>query len=407
MRIRVPLAAAAALGLVATPALAQEPQADGEAVCERSRFAGDTYFPAPAFEGQTRAPEAAASAYAVEVVASGLAHPWSLAFLPEGGMLVTERPGAMRIVAADGAVSAPIAGVPEVVQASLSGLTDVRLDPDFAANRTLYFNLTTLAPGETEPGQNARSIGRTLRARLSASGDALEDVTVLREGTSPARRLVAAPDGTLILTSGTGIVSGPEPRALDRDPGKVLRINTDGSIPADNPFADQDGALPELYDVGHRDPEGATLDLEGRLWTVEHGPRGGDELNLIRPGADYGHGHVSYGREYDEKLINDGATAEDGIEQPVYFWTPSIGPSGLLFYAGDLFPDWRGDVFVGSMPMKHLIRLEMADGRVVAEEKLLWDFCERIRDVRQGPDGALYVLTDEDDGKLLRIVPAG
>jgi glucose/arabinose dehydrogenase len=400
MRVRVHLAALAA-GLAAAPALAQDDQA-----CERSRFAGDTYFPSPAFEGQTRAPEAAPSAFAVEVVASGLSHPWSLGFLPGGGIIVTERPGAMRIVSADGTVSTPLAGVPEVVQASLSGLTDLRLDPAFATNRTLYFNLTTLAPGQSEPGQNAPSVGRTLRARLSAAGDALEDVTVLREGASPARRIVFAPDGTLFVTSGTGIVSGPEPRALDADPGKVLRINSDGSIPADNPWAGVEGALPELYSVGHRDPEGATLDPEGGLWTVEHGPRGGDELNLIRAGSDYGHGTISYGREYDETLINEGATAADGLAQPVYFWTPSIGPSGLLFYTGELFPDWNGDVFLGSMPMKHLIRLEMDGTRVVAEEKLLWDLCARIRDVRQGPDGALWVLTDEDDGKLLRIVPS-
>jgi glucose/arabinose dehydrogenase len=414
MRRRVQLAVATALGLIAAPmlargALAQDPApAAGEpAVCERSRFAGDSYFPEPAFAGQTRAPAAAPSAFAVEVLASGLNHPWSLAFLPEGGMLVTERPGSMRIVGADGQVSEPIAGVPEVVQASLSGLTDVLLDPGFEENRTLYFNYTTLAAGETEPGQNARSVGRTMRARLSAAGDGLEEAMLLREGTSPTRRLVFAPDGTLFVTSGTGIVSGPEPRALDRDPGKVLRVNADGSTPADNPWRGEEGALPELYSIGHRDPEGAALDPSGALWTVEHGPRGGDELNRIRPGADYGHGHVSYGREYDEKLINDGATAEDEIEQPVYFWTPSIGPSGLLFYTGDLFPDWRGDVFLGSMPMKHLVRLDFEDGRVIAEEKLLWDLCARIRDVRQGPDGALYVLTDEDDGKLLRIAPMG
>jgi glucose/arabinose dehydrogenase len=320
-------------------------------------------------------------------------------------MLVTERPGRMRIVAADGTVSAPLAGVPEVQQASLSGLTDVALAPDFAESRALYFNLTTLAPDAAEPGQNAPSVGRTLRAKLSASGDALEEVAVIREGAGAARRIVVAPDGALFVTLGTGIVSGPEPRALDRDVGKVIRIAPDGAAAGDNPWVGEEGALPELYSVGHRDPEGATLDPTGALWTVEHGPRGGDELNRIRPGADYGHGTISYGREYDERLINGGATAAEVLEQPVYFWTPSIGPSGLLFYTGDLFPDWRGDVFLGSMPMKHLIRLDMEDGRIVGEEKLLWDLCARVRDVRQGPDGALYVLTDEDDGKLLRLTP--
>jgi glucose/arabinose dehydrogenase len=397
---------AAALGLAASPGLAQEDEA-GEAAgaCERSRFAGDTYEPEPAFAGQTGAPPAAASDFAVEVVASGLDHPWSLAFLPEGGMLVTERPGAMRIIAADGTVSAPIANVPEVVQASLSGLTGLVLDPDFAENRTLYFNYITLAPGQTEPGRNAPSVGRTMRAKLSADGTALEELTLLREGTGATRRLVIAPDGTLLVTAGTGIVSGPEPRALDADVGKVLRINRDGTIPEDNPWTNEEGALPELYSVGHRDPEGAALDAAGTLWTVEHGPRGGDELNRITPGADYGHGTISYGREYDEKPINGGATAADGLEQPVYFWTPSIGPSGLAFYDGDLFPAWKGDAFVGSMPMKHLVRLDMEDGRVVGEEQLLADRCARFREVKVGPEGALYLLTDEDAGELLRLVP--
>jgi glucose/arabinose dehydrogenase len=403
MRLRVSFGAALALGLAAAPALAQEE--DG---CVRSQYAGDQYFPAPAFEGQTRAPAAEASAFAMDVVASDLNHPWAIAFLPDGRMLLTLRPGAMVIVSPDGIVSAPIANVPEVRQAQLSGMTDLLLDPDFASNRTLYFNMITLAPGEAEPGRNARSVGRVMRARLSEDGTALEDVTLIHETKAGAtRRLVWAPDGTLLVTLGTGLVAAPEPRALDSDIGKVIRINPDGSIPADNPFAGVAGALPELYDIGHRDPEGATINPEtGELWTVEHGPRGGDELNRVRPGADYGHGHVSYGRAYDEALINGGATQEEGIEQPLYFWTPSIGPSGLLFYTGDAFPDWKGDLFLGSMPMKHLVRLELDGERVVAEEKLLWDLCQRIRDVRQGPDGLLYVLTDEDQGQLLRLRPA-
>jgi glucose/arabinose dehydrogenase len=403
MRLCVSFGAALALGLSSAPVLAQE-----EDSCVRSQYAGDQYFPTPAFEGQTQAPAAETSAFALDVVATDLNHPWAIGFLPDGGMLLTLRPGAMVIVSPDGTVSDPIANVPEVQQAQLSGMTDLLLAPDFASSRLIYFNYITMAPGEAEPGRNARSVGRVMRARLSDDAAALEDVTLIHETKAGAtRRLAWAPDGTLLVTLGTGLVEAPEPRALDSDIGKVIRINADGSIPADNPFAGVEGALPELYDIGHRDPEGAAIHPEtGELWTIEHGPRGGDELNRIRPGADYGHGRVSYGRAYDETPINGGATAEEGIEQPLYFWTPSIGPSGLAFYTGDAFPEWKGDLFLGSQPMKHLVRLELDGERVVGEEKLLWDLCQRIRDVRQGPDGLLYVITDEDAGQLIRIRPA-
>jgi glucose/arabinose dehydrogenase len=393
------------LTLSAAEAQTPAPGAGAQAAaCTRSRYAGDAFNPAPAFPGQTEAPQAAASKFNVEVVTAGLNHPWSLAFLPDGRMLVTEKPGGMRIIGKDGKAGAPLKGAPQVKRASLSGMHDVLLDPEFATNRTVYFNYVTLAPGETEEGRDAPSIGRTVRARISASGDALEDLKVIHEGEGAVRRLVLAPDGTLLITS--GVADGPRPQSLTSDAGKVLRINRDGTIPKDNPKFAGKAALPEIYTLGHRDPEGAAFNpATGDLWTIEHGPRGGDELNIIKPGANYGYADIGYGRLYSGEPINGGLTAKEGTQQPVYFWAPSIAPSGLAFYTGDLFPEWKGDIFLGAMAAKHLVRLDMKDGKVVGEEQMLMDRCVRFRDVRQGPDQALWILTDQDNGELLRLTP--
>jgi glucose/arabinose dehydrogenase len=392
---------AAAVTLLASFALANSVASgqaadDANPACAPSAYAADTYFPEPAFKGQTRAPAPTSSTpFNVEVITNQLNEPWSLAFLPDGRMLVTETAGVMKIVRPDGAVSAPLAGVPPVERVALGGLHDVALDPQFETNRILYFNHVTR--GDTG------AVGRVMRARLTESGDALEDVTAIHEG-GTMRRLAFAPDGALLVTSGD--TAGPEPQALDHYDGKVLRINPDGSIPNDNPFIGVEGAHPELFAIGFRDPEGATINPRtGELWTIENGPRGGDELNIVRAGRNYGFSEISYGREYSGDLINGGLTAREGLEQPVYFWTPSIAPSGILFYTGELFPDWRGDLFIGALAGKRLIHLKLEGERVVSEEVLLADRCVRIRDVRQGPDEAIYLLTDETKGELLRLTP--
>jgi len=398
------------------------------ASAESARFnapAAD-YSPTPAFPNQTRAPAPATpSKFEVQILASGLVQPWSLAFLPDGRMLVTERPGRLRIVSPDGVQSEPIEGLPPIKTIAAEGLHDVVLDPQFARNRTLYFTYYAPLPNDKPPtveawiewlrlpaGEHEKQpfgYERVARARLSTDGKRLEDMKVILEGGN--RRLVFARDGTLLVAAsppaGGGIPVDEEPQRLENTYGKVLRIRPDGSIPRDNPFARRAGVRPEIYAYGLRDVEGAALHPRtGDLWTVEHGPRGGDELNIVRPGRNYGFPIISYGREYSGDLINGGKTAQDGLEQPVYFWTPSIAPSGLLFYTGHLFPEWKSSVFVGAMAGKRLIRLQLEGDRVVAEEPLLVERGKRIRDIRQGPDGALYVLTAEAAGELLKLTPA-
>ncbi len=394
--------------------------------CVMSRFWSDTYRPTPAFPNQTRAPAPTKpSQFKVKVLANGLVHPWSLAFLPDGRMLVTERPGRMRIVSQDGKLSPPIQGLPPIKVVAGEGLHDVLLDRQFATNRFVYFTyFAPLADGvlkgeqpawqawiEMPAGEHeAKEYGysRLARARLSADGTRLEDVKVLLDGAD--RRVIQLADGKLLVL-GAAPVGGlqavdDEPQHLENPYGKVLRINADGSIPEDNPWVGKPGTRPEIFAIGQRDQEGGALHPRtGELWTVEHGPRGGDELNIVRRGRNYGFPLISYGRNYSGDPILNGKTAQEGLEQPVYFWTPSIAPSGLLFYTGTLFPQWRNSVFVGGMAGKRLVRLELSGERVVAEEPLLVDRCRRIRDVRQGPEGALYVLTEEEDGELLRITP--
>jgi glucose/arabinose dehydrogenase len=399
--------AANATGQVANPRL--EAGAKGNPLemsapeCGVARNVGDTYWAAPSRPDQSRAPFVKdRQAFKVEVVASGIDHPWAMQVLPNGDILVNIRAGGMKIVSKDGKVSAPLFGTPTIVAAPLAAMYDVRLDKDFAKNRTLYFGYVT----KSETGGPA--MGRVVRARLAKDQSGLEDLKVIHEYPDLLpRRIVQAKDGKLFITGGEIASGGPNPQSLQSERGKVLRINSDGTIPKDNPFLSTKDAAPALYAVGFRDQEGAALNpTTGELWTAENEPKGGDELNIIKPGKNYGFPIISYGRENGGGLINGGKTAQDGLEQPIYYWTPSVAPSGMTFYDGKALPGWKGNVFIGAMSGKQLVRLELKNGRVVAEEKLLTLRCKRLRDVRQGPDGFLYVITDEADGEVLRLVPA-
>lgn len=337
-------------------------------------------------------------------VARGLERPWGMAFLPDGRLLVTEKPGRLRVVGADGKVGPPLAGVPAVDAAGQGGLLDVALDPEFAANRLVY-----LSYAEPRDGGNGTAVAR---GRLTESG--LADVRVIfrqqptvRSGHHFGSRLVFARDGRLFVTLGERNSERARAQTLDSHIGKVVRIERDGKVPADNPFAGRAGALPEIWSYGHRNVQGAALHpVTGELWSNEHGPRGGDELNRTLAGRNYGWPKVTYGVEYSGAKIGDSPTAP-GIEPPVHYWVPSIATSGLLFYTGDRFPRWKGNAFVGGLKSEQLSRLELDGNEVVHEEVLLRGVVgDRVRDVEQGPDGLIYLLTDEADGRLLRIEPA-
>jgi aldose sugar dehydrogenase len=382
---------------------------------EDGSAAPDGYAPKPQWPTQTRAPRPATTAsFRVETAADGLSGAFCFAFLPDGRMIVGERPGRIRIVAKDGTIAAPLTGMPANLWAHGQGLFEVRPDRAFASNRTIYLTYTVLPDGSNEAAL-PRSPGVLLvaRATLSADDRALEHLTVLLNAEGTGGRLIQAPDGTLLVTStipsGVGInaVDWPQPQQLTSDMGKVLRINADGSIPPDNPFTGRTGARPEIFALGIRDVQGVAIHPRtGALWTSEHGPRGGDEINAIANGRNYGYPVIGYGREYSGKPINADKTAQDGMEQPVYFWTPDIAPAGIAFYTGARFPAWRGDLFVAALAGKALVRLTLDGNRVTGEEPLLTDLGARIRGVAEGPDGALYVLTDGNAGKILRLVPA-
>ncbi|MDF2619681.1 MAG: glucose sorbosone dehydrogenase [Xanthobacteraceae bacterium] len=363
----------------------------------------------PAAAQQPVRVSSSAGPLSVETVAAGLENPWGLAFLPDGRMLVTERPGRLRIVSRSGTVSEPVRGLPPVYATGQGGLLDVALAPDFPDSRIIFFSYA-----EPREGASGTSVAR---ARLVEDGGEarLDDLQVIFRQ-SPAAggsnhygsRLVFARDGTLFVTLGDRYSLREQAQDLSTHIGKVVRINADGSVPDGNPFRNRNGARPEIWSYGHRNVQGAALDPStGRLWTIEHGARGGDELNHPEAGKNYGWPVITYGRDYSGARIGEG-TEKSGMEQPVKYWDPSFAPSGLAFYTGDLMAKWKGDLFTGGLAGTRLVRLRLdpARERVVEEEVLLGDLGERIRDVRQGPDGALWLLTDDPgEGRLLRLSP--
>jgi aldose sugar dehydrogenase len=347
-------------------------------------------------------PKSVAGKVGAETVARGLEHPWALAFLPDGRILVTERPGRLRIVEKSGQLSKPLGGVPDVVARGQGGLLDVAIDPKFEENRLVYLSYS-------EPGEGGAG---TAVARGRLGEGRLEDVKVIYRQQPKMQgdghfgsRLVFTEDGKLFVTQGDRQAYREQAQNLGSGLGKLIRINPDGSIPNDNPFVGKSGARPEIYSYGHRSMQAAALHPEtGQLWTVEHGARGGDELNHPEAGKNYGWPVITYGRDYSGASIGEG-TAKAGMEQPVYYWDPVIAPSGAVWYTGDKYPGWNGSLFVGSMQPGALVRLTLENGRVTGEERYLGELGDRIRDVQQGPDGFLYVVTDEDDGRVLRVVP--
>lgn len=361
----------------------------------------------PAFEGQTRAPGIRSDVTLdVQTVAEGLQNPWAFEFLPDNRIIVTERSGNLRIVGTDGKLSAPAKGLPKVHFKGQGGLLDVALDPAFATNQTIYWSYA-----EPRKGGNGTALAKGV-LKDGAGGPSVDNVQVIFRQMPTfdsdyhfGSRIVFTPDGTLFLALGERAVPGAREKSQDLDThfGKVVRLNTDGSVPQDNPFVGRSDAKPEIWSYGHRNVQAATLDGSGRLWTVEHGPRGGDELNRPEAGKNYGWPVITYGIEYEGPKIGAGITAKDGLEQPVYYWDPVIAPSGMIFYSGDLFPQWKGDIFVGGMASTKLVRLELENDKVVGEEWLLRG--SRIRDVRQGADGAIYVIAEGGNSSILRIAP--
>jgi glucose/arabinose dehydrogenase len=379
----------------------------------------------PLFSGQTRAPYHATAPYKVTTLTSALRAPWALAFLPDGSILITERlPGALRILDKQGVLSEPLPGLPALSTVPETGLLDVALDPNFAANHRIFFTFF---------GYSDKIIGNTNVARARLDGGSLSDVKVifrstpalpngpdLAAGTKTGGRIAIDPDGNLLVVIGDRDSAGAAPwdvaQKLDTDLGKVIRITPEGNPAPGNPFISTPGALPEIWTIGHRSQEGLAFDpVTGRLWETEHGPRGGDELNIIEKGKNYGWPVITHGVDYSGVAVGAGITAKDGMEQPVYYWDPVIAPSGLAFYQGSLFPQWKNSIFVGGLRGMLLDRLALSGDKVVAEEALLSDMHTRIRDVRVGPDGAVYVLaesgvsviTDQPPptSKLLKLTP--
>ncbi len=344
----------------------------------------------------------------VDIVADGLARPWAIDFLPDKRMIVTERGGRMRIVSPDGKKSAAIKGVPGVDVGGQGGLLDVAVHPDFAQNRLIYWSFS-----EAGKGGNSTAVAR---GKLSADGKALEDVKVifsqkpkLRSNMHFGSRLVFDGKGHLFVTLGERSAAKfrGQSQELNSHLGKVVRLMEDGSVPKDNPFVGKARALPEIWSYGHRNPQAAAINpATGALWEIEHGPMGGDEINLPEPGKNYGWPLVSYGVNYDGTPVGTGKSEAPGMENPIYQWTPVIAPSGMAFYTGDSLAQWKGNLFVGGLRAGALVRLELDGAKVMHEERLLEEMGMRIRDVAQGPDGALYVVTDASDGQIIRISPA-
>jgi len=376
--------------------------------------APDGYQPLPQWLGQTRAPAPAKTeAFTAQTFAEGM-NGAAFQFLPDGRILLAERNGRIRIVGKDGKLSEPLAGMPPDMYTTGQSLFSVEPDRAFASDRTIYFTYAVLPAGADPTKQRSPAHVHVARARISADETRLESVTDLLDAEGTGGRVVQASDGTLLVETtvpaGLGILSSEwmQPQQLDSLMGKVLRINTDGSVPKDNPFVAKPGERPEIFALGFRDPQGMAIHPKtGRLWTSEHGPRGGDEINEVEKGKNYGFPVIGYGRDYNGKPINGDKTVQAGLEQPAYFWTPDIAPAGIAFYSGRMFPAWNGNLFVSSLLGRYLVRLVLDGSRVVAEERLLADLNARIRGVHEGPDGSLYVLTDGANGKILRLVRKG
>ena len=343
-----------------------------------------------------------AADYEVETVAQGLEHPWSLAFLPDGRMLVTERAGRLRVIADGELLPEPVAGVPEAYVADQGGLMEVLPAPDFEDSRLLYLSLAD--------GQRGATATRVVRGQLD--GNRLTEVEEIFRAT-PERgtavhyggRMLWLPDGTLVIGLGDGFNYREQAQNLDSHTGTIVRIHADGSIPTDNPFVDAPGALPEIYSHGHRNVQGLAYDSEqGILWQHEHGPQGGDLLNIIRPGANYGWPVTSHAPDYTGAIITPHRELA-GMQSPVHVWTPAIAPAGLDLYNGELFADWQGNLLIAGLVSRDIHRLVIDDGKVIEEHRLLKAHDRRMRDVRVGPEGVIYVLTDHPDGEILRLTP--
>lgn len=359
---------------------------------------GTAYAAAPS----SPQPNSQPGPFEVVTVAEGLEHPWGLALLPDGTMLVSERAGRLRSIDARGTISAPLKGMPKVAAGGQGGLLDLTLSPTFEQDRLVYFSFS-------EPGDGGSG---TAVARGRLGDGALEDVQVLWRQTPKVdsqlhfgSRIVFGPNDTMFITTGDRYNQRPKVQDLSTTIGKVIRLKRDGSIPQDNPFVGRDDAKPEIWSYGHRNIQAAALHPQtNELWTIEHGARGGDELNNPQPGKNYGWPVITYGRDYSGEKIGEG-TEKAGMEQPVYYWDPVIAPSGAIFYTGDAFKEWQGDLLIGSMTPGGLVRLELQDGKVVKETRYLGELKERIRDVQQAADGSIYLITDSRNGKVLRLQP--
>ena len=364
----------------------------------------------PAFAGQTDAPaQAGGVAFDVLTVAAGLQFPWGMDFLPDGRILVTERDGRLRVVSPGGSLSAPVDGVLAVDARGQGGLLDIALHPDFASNQLVYWTFSEPQGGNRNGTSVAR--GRFVDGaapRIERAQVIFRQAPAMSSAQHYGGRLVWAPDGTLFVTMGDRSINEGRMQSQNMDSlvGKIARINDDGSVPADNPFAGRAGVPQQMFSIGHRNVQAAALHPgTGELWEVEHGTRGGDEVNIVRAGRDYGWPTIAYGIEYSGAPITGAITQRAGMEQPVYYWDPVIAPSGMTFYTGALFPEWQGSLFIGGLATEDLVRLTIDGERVTGEERLMRDVSERIRDVVQGPDGALYLLTDTSRGRILKLVP--
>lgn len=355
-----------------------------------------------------KGPLLAAESIKVETVAEGLEQPWGLAFLPDGRMLVTEKPGRLRIVSKDGKLSAPVAGVPKVDDRRQGGLLGLAIDPKFAGNGLVYLSFSEPRgkEGNGTTVAHAKLVEENGAPRLEGLQIIFRQLPAYQSNHHFGSRLVFAPDGTLFVTLGDRYKGKDMAQTLDNHLGKLVRINADGSVPQDNPFVGKEGAKPEIWSYGHRNIQGAAINPQtGKIWTNEHGARGGDEINIPEAGKNYGWPVITWGIDYSGEKIGEG-THKAGMEQPIFYWNPSIATSGMAFYTGDLFPEWKGDVFVGGLASQSLAHVDLEGDKVVGWKPLLGDFGERIRDVVQGPDGALYLLTDNVEGRIVRVVPA-